>query len=85
MIATGAPASLNDVSNGSTFFYGGNMQVQAPKTYEQQIQKLKDKNIIVSDDTIALELLKSVNYYRLKGYLLPFLKKVRRNVSNRYR
>lgn len=73
IIVTGAPTPLNDVSNGGTFFYGGNMQVQAPKTYTQQIQKLKKKDIIINDDSIAEKLLQSVNYYRLKGYLLPFV------------
>lgn len=51
------------------------MQVQAPKTYKQLIQKLKNKNVIINDDAIAYSLLESVNYYRLKGYLLPFVTK----------
>jgi abortive infection bacteriophage resistance protein len=74
-MVTGAPTPLNDVSNGGTFIYGGSMQLQAPKTYQQQIQKLKDKNIIISDDSVAEKVLQSVNYYRLKGYLLPFVVK----------
>lgn len=49
------------------------MQVQAPKTYKQQIQKLKNKDIVITDDVVAEEFLQSVNYYRLKGYLLPFV------------
>lgn len=73
MNLTGAPTPLNDVSNGGTFF-GGKMQVQTPKTYSQQIQKLKDKHIIINDDGSTEKFLHSVNYYRFKGYLLPFVK-----------
>lgn len=51
------------------------MQLKSPKTYKELVQKLKDKNIIIKDDTVAESLLQSVNYYRLKGYLLPFVKK----------
>ncbi len=49
------------------------MQVQAPKTYKQLIKKLKNKDIVIMDDVAAEEFLQSVNYYRLKGYLLPFI------------
>lgn len=49
------------------------MQLQTPKTYQQQIQKLKNKNIVITDASVAQELLQKVNYYRLKGYLLPFV------------
>lgn len=51
------------------------MQLQSPKTYEQLIQKLKDKDVVIIDDATACKLLKLVNYYRLKGYLLPFVAK----------
>lgn len=80
IIVTGAPTPLNDVSNGSTFYYGGIMQLQTPKTYQQQIQKLKNKNIVITDDSVAQELLQKVNYYRLKGYLLPFVIKGQKSV-----
>ena len=56
-------------------FFGGMMQLQSPKTYEQIIQKLKDKKVDITDDETAYRLLNLVNYYRLKGYLLPFIAK----------
>lgn len=68
MKSTGAPTPLFEVSNGSTFFLGGMMQLQSPKTYEQLIQKLKDKRVDITDDSTAYRLLNLVNYYRLKGY-----------------
>lgn len=49
------------------------MQVQELKTYEQQVERLKQKNITIDDDSVVENLLHSVNYYRLKGYLLPFI------------
>lgn len=51
------------------------MQLKKPKTYKQQIQKLKKKNIIIKDELVAEQLLQLVNYYRLSGYLLPFIVK----------
>lgn len=60
---------------GAHFFFGGMMQLQSPKTYEQLIQKLKDKRVDITDDSTAYRLLNLVNYYRLKGYLLPFMAK----------
>lgn len=60
------------------------MQVQAPKTYKQQIQKLKNKDIVITDDVVAEEFLQSVNYYRLKGYLLPFVFKGQKSALLKY-
>lgn len=51
------------------------MQVQEPKTYKQLAEKLKDKNVVIGDDESTVSLLKKVNYYRIKGYLLPFIAK----------
>ncbi|HEL2717743.1 TPA: Abi family protein [Streptococcus suis] len=32
-------------------------------TYNQQLQKIKSKNVLIDDDNIALEVLKSISYY----------------------
>ena len=53
-------------------FFGGKMQLQDPKTHEQLIQKLKEKKVVITDDKVANRLINLVNYYRLKGYLLPY-------------
>ncbi len=44
------------------------------KTIDEQIEHLKRKNIEISNDSYAHELLSSVNYYRLMGYALRFKK-----------
>lgn len=43
--------------------------LKEPRTYEEQLENLKRKhNLIVEDDSKAIEILKRVNYYRLSGY-----------------
>jgi len=37
---------------------------------ESQLRKLKDKKRIIENDDKAIELLKSINYYRLRGYYI---------------
>lgn len=41
-------------------------------TISQQITKLEDKGIIISDHSYAEDVLKSINYYRLSGYWLYY-------------
>lgn len=42
------------------------------KTFDEQLQLLKDRNLIISNDEYVITKLKHINYYRLSGYLLPF-------------
>ena len=42
-------------------------------SFESQLQRLKNKGLIIQDDEHALCLLKHVNYYRLKDYAFPHL------------
>lgn len=58
---------------GAHYFYGG-MYIKKPKTYRQQIEILKSKNLIITDEQKAELFLQRVNYYRISGYFLPFLK-----------
>ena len=45
-------------------------------SYDEQIDRLKNvHNLLISDDTAALEILKQVNYYRLSGYGVGLLEK----------
>jgi len=39
-------------------------------SFESQLRKLKDKKLIIENDDKAIELLKSINYYRLRGYYI---------------
>ena len=48
------------------------MLIKKPKTYDQQIAILKNKNIAIIDDVSAKTFLKQVNYYRFSGYFLLF-------------
>ena len=46
--------------------------MKQPAEISQQIEKLKQHGIIVDDYIYAVNLLQSVNYYRLRGYWLTF-------------
>lgn len=42
------------------------------KTYEEQLEILKSRGLIVKDDAKALNTLKRINYYRFSAYTLSF-------------
>lgn len=42
-------------------------------TYEQQLQQLKDRGLLIPDEAKALFLLENISYYRLSGYWFPLL------------
>ncbi len=73
---TEAPTPLNDVSNGSTFYFTGEkMELKKPTTFAEQAELLKKKNIIIDDKDDCMNFLSKTNYYRLSGYYLPFVRK----------
>lgn len=43
-----------------------------PKTLQEQLQQLKDRNLIVEDDVKALGYISNISYYRLSAYFLPY-------------
>lgn len=43
-------------------------------TYQQQIDKLEARGLIVRDKAYAESVLRSENYYRLRGYWLTMVK-----------
>ncbi|GED14792.1 hypothetical protein TS65_00765 [Aneurinibacillus migulanus] len=43
-------------------------------THEEQLNLLKNRNLIIKNEYFALEILKRVNYYRLRGYTLSLEK-----------
>lgn len=51
-----------------------------PTTYEEQLNLLKSRGCIITDDKSCLEALKSINYYRLSAFFLPF-----KNFDNTYK
>ena len=44
-----------------------------PLDYQAQLQQLKDRGLIVEDESKALHLLRHLSYYRLSGYWYPLL------------
>lgn len=41
-------------------------------TYQQQIELLKNRGLIVKDEQFAIIKLQHISYYRLSAYFLPF-------------
>lgn len=48
------------------------MDVKKPVTFEEQLSILKNKGFFISDEEKCLNLLRTVNYYALTAYFLPF-------------
>ena len=44
------------------------------KTYKEQIELLKSRGLIISNDTVAEAILRKMNYYRLSDYSLTLRK-----------
>ena len=58
------------VSHAGTLFFGGIMK--EPTTFDEQLQLLKTRGLVIDNEDMCLEFLRSVNYYRISAYLLPF-------------
>lgn len=50
----------------------GIIKLKEPKTFEEQIEILKSRNMEIEDEERAIETLKRTNYYRLTAYALQF-------------
>ncbi len=48
------------------------MQLKPFFFYEQQVELLKNKGVVIEDEEACIAFLKRVNYYRLSAYFLPF-------------
>ncbi|WP_104697297.1 MULTISPECIES: Abi family protein [unclassified Helicobacter] len=48
---------------------------KSSKTYQELVQILKDRNLVVSDESRAVDFLSRVHYYRLSAYYPPFQSK----------
>ena len=53
------------------------MQIKEPTTYEEQIDRIKEKGFLISaqEKSKCIQFLQQVNYYRVSAYFLPFRKK----------
>ena len=47
-------------------------KLKDPKTYEEQLEILKSRGMIVGNDANALHILERTNYYRLSAYVLAY-------------
>jgi abortive infection bacteriophage resistance protein len=43
-----------------------------PLTFKEQCKILQSRGLIISDESVAIEALKNINYYRLSAYFAPF-------------
>jgi abortive infection bacteriophage resistance protein len=50
------------------------ISVKQPTTYEKQVEKLRSRGCVISDESETIQILSRVNYYRLTAYFLPFRK-----------
>lgn len=48
------------------------IKLKEPKSFEQQVEILKNRNMKIEDEDRAIEILKITNYYRIKAYSLQF-------------
>ena len=56
-----------------------------PLTYEQQVELLINRGLIVDDKERAIRLLGHISYYRLSAYMLPFKKLENNNYLNQFK
>lgn len=47
-------------------------QLKTPTTYQQQLDILKQKNVVIGNVSQCISVLETVNYYRFTAYFLPF-------------
>lgn len=66
---------LHNADQGGSFFIWrkikldpSEIHIKEPKTYEQQLQILRERNLVIDDTNDALSFLKRVNYYRFSAY-----------------
>lgn len=49
-----------------------NKNIKKPTTFEEQVQILKSRNLIIDNEEKAICILQKVNYYRLSAYMLTY-------------
>lgn len=65
-------ASLQCVPAGGILYTREAYMVKNPTSYKEQVEILKSRNIIISDEEFCIDVLSQLNYYRLTSYMLPF-------------
>jgi len=59
---------------GGYFFMKKRLYSKSPLTVTDQIELLKTRGLIIPDEKRAVGYLQNIGYYRLSGYMYPFLK-----------
>lgn len=49
-------------------------ELKKATTYDEQLAILRDRGVVIVDDTFCKQKLEEINYYRLTAYFLPFRK-----------
>ncbi len=57
------------------------MELKKPTTYDQQVELLKNKGIVIENEESCKRFLSRVNYYHFSGYVLPYMNRK----ENKYR
>jgi abortive infection bacteriophage resistance protein len=47
-------------------------QIKQPISYEKQIEKLRNRGCLITDESFCKDILARINYYRFSAYFLPF-------------
>ena len=58
---------VGDIMKSDNIIYN-----KIPTTFEEQINILRKRNLIIDNETSAIDILSRVNYYRLSAYMLTF-------------
>jgi abortive infection bacteriophage resistance protein len=51
-----------------------------PLTFQEQCKVLQSRGLIITDESVAINVLKNINYYRLSAYFSPF--QIQKDVFN---
>ena len=48
------------------------MELKKPLSFDEQVEKLIEHKMIISDKEAAINILRKINYYRFTGYALQY-------------
>ncbi len=47
-------------------------RIKKPTTFKEQVNILRNRNLVIDNEEQAVEILSRINYYRLSAYMLSF-------------
>lgn len=62
-----------------------NIRIKQPKTHKEQLDILKQRNLVITNEKEALSFLERVNYDRFSAYGLVFKKEIKMNLKKKSR